>query len=111
MNENSSPATASSGVGVVDEKGISSKYNETTTTSESPLDHEDNHEKNGLRIYGDDEDHDIEPKVYPTFPSHSSSLTSLTDVLQAHDVLGRHGLPLDWISNSCLSFWLVILSR
>lgn len=66
------------------------------------------HEKNGLRTYGDDEVHDVEPAVSPhrRIGCLSCNIHNLTiaDVLSHDYEFGCHGFPLDWRPDSCLYF-------
>ena len=49
---------------------------EAIHTNEHVPGHEDYYEKNGLRTYGDDEDHDHEPPVGPLpYQCHAQKLT------------------------------------
>jgi Major Facilitator Superfamily len=68
------------------------------------------YEQDGLRTYGDDQDHDHEPPV--SFKCYTISGlptdTSPLDEYAPSDVSGCHGLPLDWISDSSVPFWSVV---
>lgn len=67
------------------------------------------YEKDGLRTYGDGEDHDHEPKVHfstlDRSKNRSTGLIPITDVDDEDH--GRHcyGLFVDWIPNSPISIW------
>lgn len=65
------------------------------------------YEKNGLRTYGDDEDHDHEPPVGVSFRQAYEAQVlmdiSPDDPSQNH-VLDCHGFPLDWLSDPHLPF-------
>lgn len=64
-------------------------------------------EKDGLRTYEDDEDHEHEPAVRGIFAYLLLRLTREVDVLQEDHVAGRYGLPLDWLADPCLHLrWL-----
>lgn len=66
------------------------------------------YEKDGLRTYGDDEDHDHEPPVSGTNLSCACKPASLTRVLDDHspiDVLGCHGIFMDGIADSRIPVW------
>jgi hypothetical protein len=58
------------------------------------------YEKNGLRSYGDDEDHDVEPPVSLQYRTTRllRSIQELTFayVLSQDHEFGGHGVPLDW---------------
>lgn len=64
------------------------------------------YEKNGLRTYGDDEDHDHEPPVCAALHTKPEERRVLIDIFSddpsPDHVLGCHGLPLDWLADSCL---------
>lgn len=70
------------------------------TGSDPPGDHGEK----GLRTYGDDENHDIEPPVSSRcsmvyFSCHLHMLT-VVDVLQSDHELDSNGFSLDWQSDS-----------
>jgi len=63
------------------------------------------YEKDGLRTYGDDEDHDHEPPVR----THLLAITETSSNISVDDgppgsVPGWHGILVDWFSNTGLSF-------
>ena len=69
---------------------------ETIHTNERVPGHPAYYEKNGLRTYGDDEDHDVEPPVrVETISEVSWSLIQSTDERQTNYELGGHGIHLD----------------
>jgi hypothetical protein len=61
------------------------------------------YEKDGLRTYGDDEDHDHEPPVR-TYLRNWANYANMRepDDHSPFDVPHRHGLFVDWISNTCI---------
>ena len=63
MSAVSTPPSA--GSGVVGEKANTAEHVERIKTHDRVPGHENYYEKNGLRTYGDDQDHDHEPKVLP----------------------------------------------
>lgn len=58
-----SSSSPSGSIGAVDEKHQAEHVDKIATHDRVPG-HENYYEKNGLRTYGDGEDHDTEPKVY-----------------------------------------------
>ena len=64
------------------------------------------YEKDGLRTYGDDEDHDHEPPVslVPAITQFHAVIVH-TDDNSPFDVLDCHGLFVDWIPNSGILVW------
>lgn len=66
--------------------------------------HENYYEKNGLRTYGDGEDHDEAPAVSYWFNWEARLLTRDLVDISSHYVLDSDGFPLDWIANSRLHF-------
>lgn len=67
--------------------------------------HSNYYEKNGLRTYGDDEDHDHEPRVCPSRSCPLSTDLWRVDVFSTLHESGGHGLFVDWIADSGLYFW------
>ena len=67
--------------------------------------HRNYFEKDGLRTYGDDEDHEHEPAVRGIIAYLLPRLTGEVDVLQEDHVADRYGLPLDWLADPCLHLW------
>jgi hypothetical protein len=64
------------------------------------------YEKDGLRTYGDDEDHDHEPPVgCIAITLAVIMLTNPPDDYSPFDVLDRNGFLMDWVSNSRLPVW------
>lgn len=64
------------------------------------------YEKDGLRTYGDDEDHDHEPPVgidAYIFEGSYLIMCSIDDYASV-DVFGRHGFLMDRFSNTSISF-------
>lgn len=59
-------------------------------------------EKDGLRTYGDDEDHEHEPRVHYTLAYLLLRLMRGVDVFQENHVADCYGLPLDWLPDSRL---------
>lgn len=78
---------------------------EAIHTSERVPGHPGYYEKDGLRTYGDDEDHDHEPPVRCLLCHSRQLLTVGADDLQKDDVFDRYGIPLDRLPNSPLPFW------
>jgi hypothetical protein len=64
------------------------------------------YEKDGLRTYGDDEDHDHEPPVSQRsgFPWNITLTVDVDDLPPLH-VLSGYGFPVDGISNTSISLW------
>ncbi len=89
------------------EKDNTHRHVEVQATERRGEDRPELYEKNALRSYGDDEDHDHEPPVRctrrPPMPllQHSGADFSVDVPPQDHE-LGSHGFPLDWQSNSRL---------
>lgn len=77
---------------------------ETIHTNERVPGHPNYYEKDGLRTYGDDEDHDHEPPVCPPeiLPVYTLSLTRVSVDLPADHELGCNGFLVDWKPDSCL---------
>ncbi len=68
--------------------------------------HDHYYEKDGLRTYGDDEDHDHEPPVSRrTTVASRTTLTVNVDDHPPFHVLGGNGFPVDRISNASISLW------
>ena len=78
-NDNMATTTSrhSSDISAVDVENVKPKagHLEAIHTNERVPGHENYYEKNGLRTYGDDEDHDHEPPVgHVPYQSHSKKL-------------------------------------
>lgn len=70
------------------------------------------YEKDGLRTYGDDEDHDHEPPVRIALVAPGKEVVadkSLPDEHPPVDVADCHGLPMDRITDSTVLVWCVRL--
>jgi hypothetical protein len=63
-----STPSPSGSTGAVDEKSHHVEHVDRIATHDRVPGHENYYEKNGLRTYGDGEDHDTEPEVCPTLP-------------------------------------------
>ena len=61
---------------VIDEKGLRGQDVEPIVTRDRVPGHENYYEKNGLRTYGDGEDHDHEPTVSTSIVWQEPPLTS-----------------------------------
>jgi hypothetical protein len=70
MSDHSTPPSTSAGG--VEEKNSTAEHVEQIKTHDRVPGHENYYEKNGLRTYGDDQDHDHEPKVGAIIPCYSS---------------------------------------
>ena len=82
-----------------DEKVVGTQ-DENVKTNEPVPGHPGYYEKGGLRTYGDDEDHDHEPPVCQAATIEiPTEADDVSDELQEVHVPGRHGLPLDWLSD------------
>lgn len=82
---------------IPDEEKTPTQHAETVEHTEKNL---------GLRIDGDDLDHEHEPKVFPvTAIQRTILLTSiLDDVPPLHEFVS-HGFSVDWESDTSLSLW------
>jgi hypothetical protein len=101
MSTASTPPSGSAHV--ADEKVSTPDHVEHIATHDQVPGHDNYYEKNGLRTYGDGEDHDHEPPVSEVPVENSAALCSHElDVIQEINVSYRHGLHLDWVSNTCL---------
>ena len=98
----STPSTPPS---AADEKTIPTEHTERIKTHDRVPGHENYYEKDGLRTYGDGEDHDHEPPVRLAFPGRLHVADRSPDVIQADDVLDCHGVHLDWVANPRLYLW------
>jgi hypothetical protein len=105
MSDQSTPPSAS----VVNEKAPDIEHTERIVTHDRVPGHENYYEKNGLRTYGDGEDHDHEPPVSSLNAAQEFSLTHIVAFLSSVNVVNSNGVPLDWIADSCLHLWLVDL--
>jgi hypothetical protein len=63
------------------------------------------YEKDGLRTYGDDEDHDHEPPVSSSSPFAYLALICTLVVLPPTHVTYSNGISLDWVTDSCVLIW------
>lgn len=64
-------------------------------------------EQNGLRTYGDDQDHNHEPPVRALTDVRSQWLMGFVAVFLEVHVLAGHGLSLDWLPTPHLPIWYV----
>jgi hypothetical protein len=103
MNDNPTAPSASA----VDEKPLYAEQVERIASHDRVPGHENYHEKNGLRTYGDGEDHDHEPPVSSTTAILSTVTYTFAAVLQKIYVFDGNGFSLDWIADSCLYIWSV----
>ena len=94
------------------EKVTEEKQIETIHTNERIPGHPAYYEKNGLRTYGDDEDHDHEPPVRLSLLLYQSVLMLInhSDVHTPVVELDCHGFHLDWQPNPRLYLRCVTLS-
>lgn len=104
MSDSTPPTTSA-----VDEKTSHAEHAERIATHDRVPGHDNYYEKNGLRTYGDGEDHDHEPPVGLTNSTQEPSLTQITALLPSIDVLDSHGISLDWIPNSRVHFRFVYI--
>ena len=87
---------------VVDEKEVPTHVEQIHTNERVPG-HPGYYEKDGLRTYGDDEDHDHEPPVCSLASlCIRTSLTNQTDDHFSSIELGVHGVSLDWLASPSL---------
>lgn len=70
--------------------------------------HSNYYEKDGLRTYGDDEDHDHEPEVRHVPQRMYKIDWQRVDVDATLHESSRHGIFVDRITNSCVYFWQVL---
>jgi hypothetical protein len=101
-NSTSPPPSGHSGS---DEKAHHPEHIEHIATKDRVPGHQNYYEKNGLRTYGDGEDHDHEPKVSMRVFSRPVLTNKTPDEFPSNDVLDSHGIPVDWFSNPRLSLW------
>lgn len=86
------------------EKGAVNEHLETIRTVSRIPGNDHYYNKDGLRTYGDDEDHDHEPPVSIRFIWHACRmLTVLADDWLAFHVPCCYGLPMDWLADPGLS--------
>lgn len=104
-DENPTPPSASA----ADEKAQHAEQIESIVAHDSVPGHS-YYEKNGLRTYGDGEDHDHEPPVCSMSAICEPWLTRFAAFLPEIDVFDRNGFSLDWIADSCLYIWSVNFS-
>lgn len=89
----------------VEEKAGGSQV-DAVHTNELVPGHPAYYEKDGLRTYGDDEDHDHEPRVRCSlYNSIGQPLIIGLDVFQKSHVPDCYGIPLDRLPNPRLHFW------
>ncbi len=88
------------------EKPVAVNHIEHIATHDKVPGHHNYYEKDGLRTYGDGEDHDHEPPVR-SLPMRclSSSNRDFADDLPSHAFLDRNGISMDRVTDSCLHLW------
>jgi hypothetical protein len=86
----------------IDDKEAAAHVEQIHTNERVPG-HAGYYEKDGLRTYGDDEDHDHEPPVRPfCVPFIFQFLTIVADDVPQSYVLGSDGISVDWVTGPCL---------
>jgi hypothetical protein len=90
------------------EKHPTAEHAERIATHDRVPGHENYYEKDGLRTYGDGEDHDHEPPVRSENSRLLDRAYIVPDVLPPYHGLDSHGIYLDWIANSRLHIWFVL---
>jgi hypothetical protein len=104
MSQESTPPTSTAAEA---EKTLPVDHVEHIATHDKVPGHDNYYEKDGLRTYGDGEDHDHEPPVGALlFNKVSAKLTRSIDDLQAHAFFDCHGIFVDWLTDSRLYLWL-----
>jgi hypothetical protein len=74
----------------------------------APLSPREKFDLDGLRTYGDDEDHDHEPPVCTSLMNHGGPCIQATDIevtanIQTGHESGSHGFLVDWKPDPSLS--------
>ena len=87
-----------------DEKHAAGIQVEKVPSNEIVPGHPGYYEKDGLRTYGDDEDHDHEPPVLIVWQCGLNHVTNvnLSVVLEPDHVIDCHGVLMDRLSNSSI---------